>query len=119
MLIVPGPPPLQQTRHSRELSKQMEQLVREYQRDHPDVKESDVRAAVSQLAASGESPETTRRKRVLGGVIATLLGGAFAVMASTAGGQRFNNTSMAWIVLGVVAAVCGVAMAVILTVRRT
>jgi hypothetical protein len=118
MIIVPWAPPLHHTRHSRELGKKIEQLVREYQRDHPDVKESDVRAALSQLAASGEPPETTRRKRALGVVIATLLAGSFAAMASTAGGQPFNNDSMLWIVVGVVAAVCGIAIAVIRTVRR-
>lgn len=116
MIIVPGLPPLQQTRHSRELGRKIEQLVRDYQREHPDVKESDVRAAVSQLA-TGESPETTRRKRILGAVMATLLAGAFAAMAASGGG-RFENNTTVWRIIGAVVAVVALGLAAVRMARK-
>jgi hypothetical protein len=117
MIIVPGLPPLQQTRHSRELGRKIEQLVRDYQREHPDVKESDVRAAVSQLASGGESLETIRRKRILGVVMATLMAGAFAAMAASGGGQFENNTAV-WRVIGVVVAVVALGLTAVRMARK-
>jgi hypothetical protein len=112
MLIVPGLPPLQQTRHSRELGRRVEQLVRDYQRENPDVTEGDVRTALSQLTSDTPSPDVARRKRVLAGVIAALLVGAFTAMAST-GGELFQNNRMLFPIIGVFAAVAGVAIAAI------
>ena len=117
MLIVPGLQPLQQTRHSRELGRRVEQLVRDYQRENPDVTEGDVRTALAQLTSDTSSPDTLRRKRVLAMVMAALTVGAFTAMAST-GGALFENNGMLFPIIGVVAAVCGVAFAVIRMVQR-
>ena len=118
MLIVPGLPPLQQTRHSRELGRRVEQLVRDYQRENPDVTEGDVRTALAQLTSSdAPSADALRRKRVLAGVIAALGVGVFTAMAST-GGELFQNNRMLLPIIGGVAAVAGVAMAALRLTRR-
>lgn len=113
MIIAPGLPPLHQTRHSRELARRVEQAVRDYQRDNPDVTESDVRTALLQSAPGGDSPEVTRRKRVMGIVVAVLIGGVVALVASTGGG-RFGEGTAVWQVVGVIAAV----LAVVITAIR-
>lgn len=112
MLIVPGLPPQQQTRHSRELGRRVGQLVRDYQRENPDVTEGDVRTALASLATGTPSEEGLRRKRVLSVAIGALTVGAFTAMAST-GGELLENNRMLFPIIGVVAAVCGVAIAVI------
>ena len=117
MLIIPGLPPLQQTRHSRELGRRVEQLVRDYQREHPDVTEGDVRTALAQLSSGEPSVDVVRRKRVLAVALATLMAGAFAAMAST-GGEFFANNPMIFRIIGVVAAVCGVVIAAVRLSRR-
>jgi hypothetical protein len=117
MLIIPGAPPLQQTRHSRELGRRVEQLVRDYQREHPDVTEGDVRAALAQLSSGGPSPETLRRKRAMVIVIGALTAGAFTAMAST-GGNLFADNKTLLPIIGVIAAVFGVVIAAFRLSRR-
>ena len=117
MLIVPGLQPLQQTRHSRELGRRVEQLVRDYQREHPDVTEGDVRTALAQLTSETASPDALRRKRVLAVAVGALTVGAFTAMAST-GGDLFENNRLLFPIIGVVAAVAGVAIAVIRMAQR-
>ena len=117
MIIVPGLPPLQETRHSRELGRKIDQVVREYQNNHPDASLSDVRIALMQITPGGDSPDVMRRKRVLGVALAALGAGVFAFMAAS-GGRGFDGNMTAWRIIGVVAAVLGVAIAVIRTVRR-
>lgn len=112
MLIVPGLPPLQQTRHSRELGRRVEQLVRDYQRENPDVTEGDVRTALAQFTSDTPSPDVARRRRLLAGVIGALMVGAFTAMAST-NGDLFANNRMLLPIIGVIAAVGGVAIAAI------
>ena len=112
MIIVPGLPPLHQTRHARELARRVEQAVRDYQRDNPDVTESEVRTALLQSAAGGESLEGMRRKRVLRIVVAVLMAGVFALVASTGGG-RFGEGNAVWQVVGVIGAVIAVAITAI------
>ena len=46
MIIVPGLPPLQETRHSRELSRRIDDAVRDYQRTNPDMTDAEVRTAL-------------------------------------------------------------------------
>lgn len=118
MIIVPGVPPIQETRHSRELGRRIDQVVRDYQRDHPDASLSDVRIALTQMTPGADSLDMMRRKRALGIAIAALGAGVFAFMAATGGGSRFENTSMTWRIIGGVAALLGVTIAVIRTIRR-
>lgn len=120
MIIAPGLPPLQETRHSRELGRKIDQVVREYQRDHPDASLSDVRIALMQSTPGGDSPELVRRKRAITIAIAALGAGVFTFMASTGGGRfgGFEGSTTTWRIVGVAAAVLGVAIAVIRRVRR-
>lgn len=118
MIIVPGMPPLQQTRHSRELGRKVEQLVRDYQRENPDVTESDVHSALAQLTTPGESPGVARQRRVLGVVIGALAAVAFGVMASTDGG-RFENNTTVFRIIGALAAIFAIAIAAVRLARRS
>jgi hypothetical protein len=112
MLLTPGVPPLHQTRHSRELARRVEQAVRDYQRDNPDVTESDVRTALLQSAPGGDPPEVMRRKRMIGVAAAVVAGGVFALIASTGGGLLEVGTT-GWRVFGVIATLCALAFTVI------
>jgi hypothetical protein len=114
MIIVPGATQVQETRHSRELGRRIDQLVREYQRDHPDASLSDVRIALMQRTPGGDSPELMKRRRVLGAVIGAIGVGAFTTLA--ANGGRFEPSSQGWM-LGIAVAIVG-AMAVALRIAR-
>lgn len=117
MLIVPGQPPLQETRHSRELARRIDHAVREYQRDNPEVSLSDIRIALMQSTPGGDSTELARRKQVAAIVAGALAVGAFTAMAST-GGRLFEGNSPAWRVVGIAVAVAAVAIALIRIARR-
>ena len=116
MIFVPAAHTPSATHHSRELSRRIEQVVRDYQRDNPDASSSDVRIAMAQFA---ESPEVMRRKRALAIAIAFLGTGVFTFMASTGGTGRVGSNSMIWIIIAVVAALLGVTIAVIRMARRS
>ena len=116
MLIVPGLPPLQQTRHSRELGRRVEQLVRDYQRENPEVTEGDVRTALAQLTSATPSPGDLRRKRMLAVAVTALSAGAFAAMAAT-GGNLFENNKALMPIIGVIAAVGGIMIAAVRLTR--
>ena len=117
MIIVPGSPQVEETRHSRELGRRIEHVVREYQRDNPDVSLSDVRIALMQRTPGGEFAPANRRKSALAVGIGALSVGVFTALASNGG--RFAASSLTWQIIGVVAALCAVAFAVIRTVRRS
>jgi hypothetical protein len=118
MIIAPGLPPLQETRHSRELGRRIDQVVRDYQRDNPDASLSDVRIALMQIAPGAESPDMVRRKSALAVAIGALTVGAFTFMAST-GGRGFDLGPMTWRIIGGGAALLGITIAVIRTARRS
>lgn len=117
MLIVPGLAPLQQTSNSRELGRRVEQVIRDYQRDHPEMTEAEVRAALVH-STPGDSPDVVRRRKVFGVAIGALTAAAFGVMASTGGGTRYSGGSGVWLIIGAVAAVCAVAFTLIRLARR-
>ena len=119
MIFVPSLHTQRSTHHSRELSRRIEQVVRDYQRDNPDASPSDVQNALAQLMPGGLSPEVLRRKQALAVVIGALAVGAFTLMASTGGIGRANNNSMVFIIIGVVAALLGIPIAVIRIARRS
>ena len=116
MLIVPGLPPLQQTTNSRELGRRVEQVIREFQSDHPEMTEAEVRAALAQ-STPGDA-ELVRRRKIFGIAIGALTVAAFTVMASTGGGTRSIGGTGSWQIIAAVAAVCAVAFTLIRLARR-
>ena len=57
MIIVPvTQSPAVSPRDARELAKRMEQLVRDYQRERPELTEDQIRAALSQSMAESQRP---------------------------------------------------------------
>jgi hypothetical protein len=115
MIIIPGQPALQETRHSRELQGRVEKAIREYQREHPDATEADVRIALMK-STPGDAPEVQRRRTAIAVAIAAAVMGAFTATASSGG----NFTSQTWVMIfGIVAAVGGVAFAAIRLARRS
>jgi hypothetical protein len=115
MIIVPGLPPLQETRHSRELSKRIDDAVRDYQRAHPDMTEAEVRTALMRSAPAGASPEVTRRRRVAAVGVAAAVAGAFGATARAGG----NFNSQTWLLIGgIVAAVAALGFVAIQWARR-
>jgi hypothetical protein len=115
MIIVPGIPPMQETRNSRELNKRVEEAIRDYRRDHPELTEAEVRAALMQSTPGADAPGVVRRKRVLAAAIAAVCVGAFTATASAGG----SFTRPTWIMIGgVVAAVAAVAIAILRMAQR-
>lgn len=104
-----------ETRHSRELAKRVDDVIRDYRRDHPDLTEADVRTALLRSAPGGDAPDVVRRRRIVTGAVMAAAVGAFTATAS-AGGKFTGPT---WImILGVVAVVGAVAIAAIRLTQR-
>ena len=115
MIIVPLHTSRQETRHSRELSSRVDDVVRDYRRDNPDVTESDVRTALLRSAPAGDAPDVVRRRRAVGVGIAAAAVGAFTATANAGG--TFNRPT--WLLVsGIVAAVGAVAFVAIRWARR-
>ena len=116
MIIVPGSTAVRASRHSRELSRRIDDAVRDYRRDNPDASEADVRAALLQSAPGSESTYVVRRKRVVAVAVAAALVGAFTAVSSSGG----KFTSPTWtLIAGVVVAVGVVAFAAIRLAQRS
>jgi hypothetical protein len=114
MIIVPGIPPLQETRNSRELNRRVEEAIRDYRRDHPEITEAEVRTALVQSTPGG-APGVVRRKRVVAAAIAAASVGAFTATASAGG----SFTRPTWIMIGgIVAAVAAIAIAILRIAQR-
>ncbi len=115
MIIVPGVPELPQTRHSRELNKQVDDVVRDYRRKHPDVTDGEIRAALMRSSPAGELPGVARRRKVAAVALGAAMAGAFGAMASS-GGKFAGATG--WMIGGIVVAVCAVAIVVLRIAQR-
>ena len=115
MIIVPGIPPLQETRHSRELNRRVDQVVRDYQREHPDMTEAEVRTALMKSAPGGVPPEAERRRKIVAAAFMAAVIGAFTAVASAGG--TFDGPLWVTIVV-ILAAVAGIAIAAIRLARR-
>jgi hypothetical protein len=116
MLIVPGLPPVQETSHSRELRRRVEQVVRDYQRENSGATEADVHAALALLAQ--DAAPGLRRRRAFAIATGALLAAGFVAMAAT-GGTAFQNNTLVWRVVGGAAALVAVSIALISLVRRS
>jgi hypothetical protein len=117
MIFVPSLHTQRSTHHSRELSRRIEDVVREYQRHNSDASASDVRTALAHVSQASGSLDV--RRKVLAMVIGFLGVGVFTFMAATGGTGRTGSNSMIWIIVGVVAALLGVTIAVIRMARRS
>src|SRR5262245_10554039 len=115
MIIIPGRPALQETRHSREMSRRVDDAIREYRREHPDATEADVRTALVQSAPSDDSPFVERRKRFAAVGVAAALVGAFTAVSSS-GGKFDSQTWM--LIVGIVAVVGAAAVLAIRLAQR-
>lgn len=115
MIILHTHHELPETRHSRELNRRVDQVIRDYMRENPDISTTEVRAALLQATPGGETVDVVRRKKaVMVGVAAAAMG-AFTAIANAGG--KFN--SQTWLlVCGIVAAAAAVAFAIIRLARR-
>ena|SRR5687768_16092274 len=118
MIILPGrtyEPVV--TRHSRELSARIQQLVREYRSQNDDISDEELRSAL-QLATRATTGEDSllRRKRIMVGAVAAMVG---VVGAFTAASSRTRTPDdMIWLAVGGMAAVFAVVFALIRMARR-
>ena len=117
MIIMPVPqqatPP---TARSRELGKRIDDLVRDFKRDHPDVTDDELRSALLHAAPTASGPNPTNARRAIGILVAFLAAG-FAMTAVNGGGSTRAGSGV-WMFIGVAAGVAGLAFAVIQFARR-
>jgi len=113
-----------QTKHSRELGRRVEHLIREYQREYPELTEDEIRAALSHSSLAGDDVAPAVQKRRAVGValgLAGLVAAGLAAMISSGGGGAVSgggNGPLPWlIVAGLVAVLAGVAVLVAATRR--
>jgi hypothetical protein len=124
MIIVPTPPPTRSaTRHSRELGKRVEQLIRDYQREHPELTDDEIRAALAQSSLTSDDDAQAlqqRRKLVVTVAVGLAVAGLIAgtVLDKGAGAASSGFGSGEWPVLSITIAVVVVAFAVIRMISR-
>ena len=120
MVFVPiiHQPPLLQTRHSRELGLRFDEAVREYKRQHPDLTDVDVRTALAVSLQKVGSPEDEARQRKLAIFVLVAIALVFMGVALAGGSSDQDSEGKAFLILGVVAAVGGIAIAAIRIARR-
>lgn len=119
MIFIPGLPPLpaqSHTRLSRELGTRIDNLVRDYKRQNPELTDGEIRAALLQSAPAGDSPEVVRRRRAAAVGVAAAVFGAFVAIGSNGGTLPIAGET--WKIVGIVAAVGVAAIALIVRARR-
>ena len=118
-MIFPGrTPEAAPTRHSRELSRRLEQVVRDYQRENSDLTTEEIRTALlhSTEGYQDEGALTARRLRAILAVVAAAVIAGVAVLTQdgTRGGGGSGSEGIAWkVVAGVV-----MALAIVFAVSR-
>ena len=106
------------TRYSRELGQRFDETVREFKRQHPDLTDADVRTALATSLKQAGSPEDEARQRRLAFVALLGTGLAFIGVALSGGNPGQDSEGMALMIMGIVVAAAGVAVAVIRLSRR-
>ena len=106
------------TRYSRELGQRFDETVREFKRQHPDLTDADVRTALATSLKQAGSPEDEARPRRLAFVTLLAIGLAFIGVALSGGNPGQDSEGMALMIMGIVVAAAGVAVAVIRLSRR-
>ncbi|CAG0931617.1 hypothetical protein PLCT1_01843 [Planctomycetaceae bacterium] len=121
MIFIPmQPQAAPPTQHSRELGRRVEQVVRDYQRDHPELTDAEIRTALSHSTGTRDDPDAVaRNRRVALITVAAALGIAGAIVGATqpaAGGGSGNDLLMKGVSIAI--AVIAVAFAVIRIIGR-
>ncbi|HEX9564417.1 MAG TPA: hypothetical protein VF981_10620 [Gemmatimonadaceae bacterium] len=109
-----------QTRHSRELGNRVEQVIRDFQREHPELTDDEIRAALagSSLVTRHRRQPGGRSRQValLAGVAAALVGVVAGALGDSAGDGA--GGSLPWMLFGGLAAAVVVLVAVLRIARR-
>ncbi len=116
-----------QTRHSRALSQRVDQVIRDYKRDNPELREDEIRAALAQSSpVTGDEGGDARRRRIT----AIALAGAVALGAGILGTLRAGDGVAAgsgaaaapgqsvWAIVPIVVAVAAAIVGMIVRARR-
>lgn len=106
-----------QTRHSRELASRVERAIRDFQRDHPELTDDEIRAALASTArlAPGQNRRLPVRRRVglVAGATGAVLAGGFALVNERSGGGQ-----LAWLVAAGALLVAAIVVALLVAARR-
>jgi len=119
MIIVPVPqqaPPPPPTARSRELGRRIDDLVRDFKRDHPDVTNDELRSALLHSAPAASGPDPRNARRAIGLLVAFLASGLAITVLMESRSTRASGG--AWLFIGVAVGVAGLAFAVLQFVRR-
>jgi hypothetical protein len=111
MIIVPGrtEEPIV-TRHSRELGRRVEQLVRDYKRENPELRDEEVRSALMHSMMESTDVDALQRRRKLA-IMASGLAVAVAGVAAAMAGRGGETNPSVWVVFAAVCAIAGIAIA--------
>lgn len=87
---------------ARELARQLEQVIDDFQRSYPDTKPADVRQAVQIASGTSASVPATRRRLVLwlATGLAVLIGGLVFLSEGDAGPSGVFSGPLAWVLIG-------------------
>lgn len=123
MMIFPvRTPAAAPTRHSRELSRRVEQVVRDYQRENSDLTTEEIRTALlhSTEGYEDEGALTGRRLRAILAIVAAAVIAGVAVMteSGTRGGGGAESADIMWKVVAGVIAALAIVMVVVRNVNR-
>jgi hypothetical protein len=113
MIVQQSPPP---SPRARELARQLNQVIQDFQRSYPDTKPADVQQAV-QIAYGGPTSSAPARRLLamsLAGGIAALGGVLFFMGESGEGLSGLPGDSMIWLVAGVI-----IVLGLVVAMRRS
>lgn len=111
MLYVPYVPPQPPSPRTRELADLLSRAIEEYQKYHPNVSSAEVNAALQMASVRSSKGVPARVRAVMGGLIALVLGGVFAVVAANGGQVPGNAVPMVAVAVAIVAGLVAVAVA--------
>lgn len=111
-----------QTHQSRELASRLEETIRQYKRDHPDLRDEEIQMALAQAGpATVDEEAAVRQRRVALAAVAAVLGVFGAVAASTVGSSGGGNdavSSTTWAIVAGAVAVGAMAIVIVRIIRR-
>lgn len=108
------------TRQSHELASRIEETIREFKKEHPELRDDEVQMALTEAARGSTDEESSaRQRRIALAVIGAVVGVFAAVGAATVGSSRGDGggSVLTWIPMAAVAATI-VGIAIVRIVRR-